>query len=353
MLQSGLSIVVYIAWAVIGFGVFYRFIQTWRRHSLKFAIARLFTVRILVPILLVSALTLVKLSLKFVYPQQIGVVVSLLEPEQGIRPEPIDAGLHWVWPLVEKAVIYPIYWQTYTMAGRAFESEKGVADAIIARTMDSQEVIMDISVIFRLDPTQIVDLHILWQHRYKTDLLRPHVRAILRRLVSQYTVDEVNSDKRTRLEQDLDQQLKAATIEDGLIVQHALLRNIAFSKEYASSVERKQVALQGEKMKEHEAQQITNLAQGQARRIKIIANAEAEAVRVKAQARADAKLIQAEAEKKALSLVAEALQNRQNLLTYRYIERLSPNIQAVVLPNDMPLIFPLPDMQIPAEKQPH
>ena len=345
MLQSVLSVVVYFGWVLISLAVIYRFVRTWRQHGLVFALGRLLSARILLPFMLVLSLTLIKLSLVFVYPQQIGVVVSILERQSGIRPEPIKAGLHWVWPLVEKAVIYPIYWQTYTMAIRPFENEKAVADAIVARTLDSQEVTMDVSVIFRLDVDRIIELHILWQDRYKDDLLRPNMRAILRRQVSQYTVDEVNSNQRTVLEKVLNQELKAVVLDDGLIVQDVLLRNIAFSPEYAASVERKQVALQGEKMKEHEARQIANLAQGEARRIQIIAKANADAVRIKAQAKADARLIQAEAEKKALNLVAEALQDRSNLLTYRYIEHLSPNVQAVVLPNDIPLIFPLPNFQ--------
>jgi len=347
MLHSVLSLLVYLGWTLISLAVVYNFIRAWQRHGLVFAFGRLLSMRLLLPLLLVLGLTLVKLSLVFVYPHQIGVVVSLLYPQAGIRPEPIKAGLHWVWPMAEKAVIYPIYWQTYTVANRPFESATGVADAITARTLDSQEVTMDVTIIFRVDPAQIVDLHVLWQDRFKEELLRPNLRAILRRQVSQYTVDEVNSNERTELERKLDQDMKAIALENGLIVNEVLLRNIAFTPEYAKSVERKQVALQGQTMKEYEAQQIANLAQGKAQRVKILAQAEADAVRIKAKARADARIIQAEAEKQALGLVAEALQDRDNLLAYRYIERLSPSVQAVVLPNDIPLIFPLPDLQPP------
>ena len=346
MLQGVLGLLVYLGWTLISLALVYSFFRSWRRSGITYAFARLLSVRLLLPLALVFGLTMIKLSLVFVYPHQVGVVVSLLQPRTGIRPEPLSAGLHWVWPFAEKAIIYPIYWQTYTMASRPFENDKPVADAIVARTLDSQEVTIDVSIIFRIDPTQVVALHTLWQDRYKEELLRPNVRAVLRRLVSQYTVDEVNSNQRTALEQDLDRDLKVIALDNSLIVKEVLLRNIGFTPEYAASVERKQVALQGEKMKQYEAQQIINLAQGKARQIEIMAKAEANAVRVKAEAKAAAHLIKAEAEKKALNLVAEALQDRTNLLAYRYIERLSPNVQAVVLPNDIPLIFPLPDLQV-------
>ncbi|MDX1605878.1 MAG: hypothetical protein R3202_06770, partial [Candidatus Competibacterales bacterium] len=112
-------------------------------------------------------------------------------------------------------------------------------------------------------------------------------------------------------------------------------------------VEQKQVALEREQQKIYEARQIENLAQGEARRIRLLAEAEAEAVKVRARAAAEARLVRAEAEAEALNLVASALKNRDNLLAYRYIEKLSPNVRAVVLPDGLPLIFPLPDLDLP------
>ena len=202
---------------------------------------------------------------------------------------------------------------------------------------------MDVSVIFRLDPQQIVALHTMWQQRYKEELLRPGVRAFMRRQVSQLTVDEVNSDKRTELEYLLNEDLKSIGKKNGLLIRSVLLRNIAFTKDYAHAVEYKQVAFQGELAKLHEAKQIENLAKGKASKITIVAKAEADAVRIKAEAKAAARLIEARAEAQALDIIGNALRDKQSLLTYRYIDRLSPNVQAVVLPHDMPLIFPLPD----------
>jgi regulator of protease activity HflC (stomatin/prohibitin superfamily) len=284
--------------------------------------------------------------LVFVYPHQLSVVVSVLRPE-GIRPESLDSGLHWVVPLAEKAVLYPRYWQTYTMSHNAREDASGQVSPIVTRTLDNQEVTIDVSVIFRLDPERLVDLHRHWQGRYRDELLRPLVRAYLRREVSRYTVDEVNSSQRNQLEQGLDETVKIGAAEQGLIVLDVLLRNIAFSKEYAESVEQKQVAEQGQQLREYQARQIENLARGEASKIRIVADADAEAIRVKAEARARARVIRAQAEAQALNLVAEALRGKQNLLTYLYIERLSPNVKAVVLPHDLPLIFPLPDLNPP------
>lgn len=346
MIQSVLGLLITIGWVLLSLGIGYGFWRNLRRHGLRVAVRRLLSARLLAPLVVMLALTIVKLSLVFVQPHQLSVVVSVLRPE-GIRPEPLGSGLHWVVPLAEHAVLYPRYWQTYTMSHTAREDATGTANPIITRTLDNQEVTIDVSVIFRLDPERLVDIHRYWQERYRDELLRPLVRAYLRREVSGYTVDEVNSSRRNELEAGVDESVKADAAEQGLTVMDVLVRNIAFSPEYARSVEEKQVAEQGQQMREYQARQIENLARGRASRIEIVARADAEAIRVRAEGRAQARLIQARAEAEALTLVAAALRGKQNLLTYRYIERLSPNVKAVVLPNGLPLIFPLPDLNPP------
>ena len=95
---------------------------------------------------------------------------------------------------------------------------------------------------------------------------------------------------------------------------------------------------------QHEAKQIENLSRGKAERIKILATADAAAIVIEAKAAAEARVLKARAEAKALRLVGEALDRREDLLTFRYIDKLSPNIKAMLLPSDTPLILPLPQL---------
>ncbi|MDX9865129.1 MAG: hypothetical protein RBT34_10025, partial [Anaerolineaceae bacterium] len=59
---------------------------------------------------------------------------------------------------------------------------------------------------------------------------------------------------------------------------------------------------------------------------------------------AEARLIEAEAEAKALLLVADAIKGNPDLLTYQYINQITPNIDVMLLPNNAPFLFPLPEM---------
>ncbi len=86
--------------------------------------------------------------------------------------------------------------------------------------------------------------------------------------------------------------------------------------------------------KKQEAEQARQTAQGQA-----------DSAVIASKGAAEARLIQADAEKTALLLIAEALKDKPEFLTYQYITKLAPNIQAMLLPNNAPFLFPLPEMQ--------
>jgi regulator of protease activity HflC (stomatin/prohibitin superfamily) len=53
-------------------------------------------------------------------------------------------------------------------------------------------------------------------------------------------------------------------------------------------------------------------------------------------------VIEARAEAEALQLIANVLAKYPELLTYRYIEKLAPGIQVMLVPNDNPYLLPLP-----------
>ncbi len=322
-----------LGWAFFVAAAAFLFWTTLRRQGLRTAINKLFSARLLPLLLIALVLSVLSASVVFIQPQEVGIVVSLVAPE-GVRDQPLRSGLHLIIPFAEQVVRYTISWQTYTMSSTPGEGAKKGDDSIVARTSDGQEVSIDCSVIFRIDPEQALRVQIEWQNRYIEEFVRPVIRGVIRTEVSGFTVDEVNSSKRKDLESNLDLLIGQKFADKGLILDQFILRNIAFSPEYAASVEQKQVALQGAIQKEYEANQIRKLAAGQA-----------DAVKIKAQADADARVIQAKAEAAALKLIADILAQNSNLLTYRYIEKLSPNIKVMLVPSSSPLILPLPTME--------
>ena len=146
---------------------------------------------------LAAALIVTTLSagLVFIEPEERGVVISALA-SKGYREEAMTPGLRWIVPFVERVVRYPISRQTYTMSIVPNEGQIQGDDSITARTANGQEIFIDSSVIYQVDPEQVVKVHILWQDRYPIELIRAQIRGIIRDAVSQYGVEEVVADKR-------------------------------------------------------------------------------------------------------------------------------------------------------------
>lgn len=322
MIDQVLDIITKAAWFIFAGYAIVSFVHTFRRYGLGVALLSMFSTRIVLPLLLVGSINLVSMALNFVEPQRVGIVISVTS-RAGIRDQPVQPGLHWIIPFLEKVVEYPTYWQTYTMSGKPLEGDVRGDDAIRARTSDGQAVFLDCSLIFRVDSEQVVRIHLDWQNRYINDLIRPVVRGFVRTQVSQFTVNEVNSNKRGDLEATLDRLLKDELNDKGLLLDQFILRDITFSPEFAESIEKKQIALEGQQQKEYQAEQIRQLAKG----------------------KADAVLIEAEAQAKALQLVAEVLKDNPSLLTHEYIKKLAPNINVMLVPADTPLILPLPTLE--------
>jgi regulator of protease activity HflC (stomatin/prohibitin superfamily) len=187
--------------------------------------------------------SLVSAGLVFIRPEERGVVISAIAPK-GYREEALQPGLSWIVPFFETVKTYPISRQTYTMSITTGEGQIQGDDSILARTADGQEVSIDASVLFSIDPNRVVDIQITWQDRYMNDLVRPLSRGVIRDVIAQYGIQDVYSTKRSEMTQKITDTMRQKLSEDGLLMSDFVLRNISFSPEYAASVEQKQIAEQ-------------------------------------------------------------------------------------------------------------
>jgi len=168
---------------------------------------------------------------------------------------------------------------------------------------------------------------------------------VIRDAVSQFRVNEVYSTKRDQLKMEIEDVMREdvmrTSMEDnGLILSDFVLRNITFTDEYAASIEQKQIAEQLAQQAEYIVEQRFQEAE-QARQV---AEGTKDAAILAAEGRAESAVIEAKAEAQALQLIAEVLAANPQLLNYRYIEKLAPGIQVMLVPNDNPYILPLPDI---------
>ncbi|MBK6791709.1 MAG: prohibitin family protein [Anaerolineales bacterium] len=304
------------------------------RASRKQSIGGLSTAAI---VLVVAAvlLTSIGAGLIFVEPDELAVVVTVLG-EGGIRPDPLESGLHWIIPFAERVERYPKVNQNYTMSSTPDEGEVSGDDSIQVRTKDGQQVYIDASVLYAVDPNKVVQLYSTWRFDYEDQLVRTQARGVIREVASQYGVEEIVSTKRAEMEQLITDQLLRIFSENNLIMRDFVLRNIRFSDEYAAAVEQKQIAEQQAQQaafvveqKKQEAEQARQVAQGAADAAVIAAKGEAESL-----------LIQAQAQAEANQVISQSL--TPALVQYQYVQKLSPNVQTIFIPSGNQFILPLP-----------
>ncbi|MDP2777601.1 MAG: prohibitin family protein, partial [Anaerolineales bacterium] len=257
-----------------------------------------------VVVLLVAAvlLTSASASIVFIEPDELAVVVTVIGGK-GIRSETLTAGLHWIVPFAERVERYSILNQTYTMSSVQDEGQLASEDSIQVRTKDGQQVYIDASVIYAVDPLKAIDLYRTWRFVYEDGLVRPQARGVIRDVASQYGVEEIVSSKRTEMQLAITEELTRILLANNLVLRDFVLRNIRFSDEYALAVEQKQIAEQQAQQakfvvesKKQEAEQARQVAQGQA-----------DAAVIAATGAADARLIESQAEARANQLLSQSL----------------------------------------------
>ena len=271
-------------------------------------------------VVLAVGLTIAAAGIVFIEPNERGVVTSPYV-STGYRDQVLTPGLRWIIP-GERVQVYSISQETYTMSTVGTEGAVSGDDSVPARTKDGQEVLIDASVLFTVDPNKVIALHIALQNNYVERVVRPQSRSIIRDVLSQYGIEEVVSSKRSEMEELITSALAEKFADNNLILADFLVRNIRFSEEYAAAVEQKQIAEQLAQQakfvveqKKQEAEQARQTAQGQADAAIIAAEGRARATVLQAEAEGEARVIQAKAEAEALGLIAAQLKGNPDLLT--------------------------------------
>lgn len=259
-----------------------------------------------------------------IQPNEVGVIFNVITGE--LSDTPLGPGLHVIIPGVQDVTIYSTAQQEYTVSGETNEGAIRGDDAVVALTQDGQEVRMDVTMIYRIDPSKAQIVRERWPTNYVNGLIRPALRNQTRAALTQYRVEEIYGSEHAALETEIEAGIRALIEDEGFQLTNVLIRNITFSPEYVASIEQKQVAQQQALEAEFRVQQREQ---------------EAEQQRAVARGDADASRIRAEGEADALELINAQLSKNPALIQWRYIDELGPNVQMIIIPSNSPFLFDL------------
>jgi regulator of protease activity HflC (stomatin/prohibitin superfamily) len=251
----------------------------------------------------------------------IACVVQIEPGEVGVQKlfgkvnnDVLNSGLNIINPLVQ-VVTFDIRTENYTMSGVADEGAKQGDDAIRVLTADGLEVVVDLTVLYKVVPSEAPRILKEVGTDYRNVIVRPICRTKIRDNAVYYDAVALYSTKRDEFQSKIFSSIEANFKERGLMLEQLLVRNITLPASVKASIESKINA-------EQDAQKMTFVLQKETQ--------EAQRKRVEAQGIADYQKI-----------LSTGLSDR--LLQYEMIKAIStsPNAKVILMTNgkSLPMMF--------------
>ena len=258
--------------------------------------------RVLTAAGLIFLLLIMFASVKQVEPGMVGVKKLFGKVSNNI----LESGLNIINPLV-KVVMFDIRTENYTMSGVHDEGAVRGDDAIRVLSADGLEVIIDLTVLYKVIPSEAPRVLKEVGTDYRNVLVRPICRTGIRNNAVYYDAVSLYSTKRDEFQNKIFLAIESNFKERGLMLEQLLVRNITLPESVKAAIESKINA-------EQEAQKMTFVLQKERQ--------EAERKRVEAQGIADYQKI-----------LSSGLSDR--LLQYEMIKAItnSPNAKLILMTN--------------------
>jgi regulator of protease activity HflC (stomatin/prohibitin superfamily) len=226
-----------------------------------------------------------------------------------VNNDVLYSGLNVVNPMM-KVTFFDVKTQNYTMSGVNDSEGTSADDAIRVLSADGLEVIIDLSVLFKVKPSSTPDILRTIGTDYLDKIVRPIARTAIRDNAVAYDAVALYSSKRDEFQSKIFNTINKSFSKRGLELEQLLVRNITLPASVKTTIESKINA-------EQDAQKMTFVLQKERQ--------EAERKRVEAQGIADYQKI-----------LSTGLSDKQ--LQYETIKAqkeiaLSPNAKIIIMGN--------------------
>ena len=159
-----------------------------------------------------------------------------------IMDEPVQTGLHFYIPVMTRIETWNVKTQEIKETAQVPSSEGLIST-------------LDVSVLYSVDPSNVVKVRKTVGANYRETVLEPYVREAIRNIVSGYQVKALYSDAgRQEIGKKIFSFLTEKLTERGIRVQDVLLRDVRLPASFAQSIELKLRAEQEALQKEFELQ---------------------------------------------------------------------------------------------------
>jgi regulator of protease activity HflC (stomatin/prohibitin superfamily) len=155
-----------------------------------------------------------------------------------VQPHVLTSGLNVINPLVE---VHPfdIKTQNYTMSSVATEGDKTGDDAIRVLSADGLEVIIDLTILYSVMPTEAPNIYREIGEDYKNVIVRPITRTKIRDNAVYYDAVALYSKQRDEFQAKIFAGIEKDFKARGLVLEQLLVRNITLPLSVKAAIESK------------------------------------------------------------------------------------------------------------------
>lgn len=155
-----------------------------------------------------------------------------------VQNDVLGSGLHFINPLLEVRRL-DVKTQNYTMSGQHDEGRQTSDDAIRVLTSDGLEVTIDLTVLYKLLPSEAPKLVRETGEDYTDKIVRPLTRTKIRDNAVYYEAIALYSTKRDEFQQRIFNSIDEDFKKRGLILEQLLVRNITLPQSVKTTIEQK------------------------------------------------------------------------------------------------------------------
>lgn len=283
-----------------------------------------------IPSLIVGFFSVLLLSLiVLIDAQQVGVLVT----PSGVVDEELHTGWHVVAPWNDVHKMDKTVW-VYTCAHATNEGAQPNSDAIWAPTKDGIKVGFDVSVSWRITPTEASWIYqnvtendggntgrYMW---LEDNVIRTKLKSALALTVSNYTPIEVYSTKREEIQLRVDERMRKEILTYKLILDQIDLREVYYNPEYEAAINAKKLA-------EQEAMRLVEVTKQKEEQLK------------QAEIEKNIAIQKAEGEAKALQIKGNSLSLNPKIIQLEWINKWDGKLPTYMMGNGQGVILSLPN----------
>lgn len=165
---------------------------------------------------------------------QVGIKVMFGKIQNDI----LNPGLHLVNPILNIHEM-DVRTQNYTMSGSTDEAHSSGDDAIRALTKDGLEIVIDVTVLYKVIPSSAPKIYNEIGSDYQDKIIRPIARSRIRDFSVAYEAIELYSSKREEFQLQIFKTIESDFLNRGLTLEQLLIRNITLPSSVKAAIEEK------------------------------------------------------------------------------------------------------------------